>query len=106
MFIKNQQFKDEETLMEVLFDFNLGEPSVYTKELYTQIDKELEGNKNYQDYRKTLSSDDQTELDVEERDMRLAEILMAEFNSFEVQSSCLYAVKNKEKTLLFEMLLV
>ncbi len=103
MFIKNQRFSDEETLMEVLFDFSLGEPAPHTSDLYAQIDKELEGNTAYQEYRSTLDEDDRIELESEERDMRLAEVLMEQFEAFVVKQSKLYGVKGAEETLLYEM---
>ncbi len=103
MFIKNQRFSDEETLMEVLFDFSLGYPAAHTARMYADIDKELEGNTAYQEYRATLTGDDRLELETEERDMRLAEVLMQQFESFAVKQAKLYGVKGGEETLLYEV---
>ena len=38
MYIKNQVFKDEDTLMEMLFDFSLGTPSAMIQTLKAGIE--------------------------------------------------------------------
>jgi len=104
MFIKNQTFKDEETLMEMLFDFSLGTASELTNKLVAEINKDLEVNEAYIKYRASLQDeDDRTELYEEERDMRLAEILMEQYDAFEVKDSKLYATKGGHKALLYEI---
>lgn len=104
MFIKNQTFKDEDTLMEMLFDFSLGEPTVFIKEHLAAIEKELESNTAYQNYRQTLEEEeDRLELEAEERYIRLAEALMQEFDVFKVFSQKLFGVKNDRETLLYEI---
>lgn len=107
MFIKNQVFKDEETLLELLFDFGLGDASPLISEMYANIDRDLEQNEAYKTYRDSLlDEDDREELYTEERDMRLAEQLMEMFTSFQVHARKLYGLKNDEKILLFEIDLV
>jgi len=104
MYIKNQKFSDEETLLEMLFDFSLGTRSAYAEQLVADIDKDLAENEKYIEYMKTLQdADDRAEVYEEERDMRLAEILMEQFESFEVKNSCLYGVKGNKAELLFEV---
>lgn len=104
MFIKNQSFKDEETLMEMLFDFAIGQPSAFTEKMIAEIDKELEGNAAYIEYYNSLQDpDDRVELYTEERDMRLAERLMTMFDSFAVNSACLYGIAGADQTLLYEV---
>lgn len=104
MFIKNQVFKDEDTLLEMLFDFNLGTASPLIGNMYADIDKGLEENTAYTTYRDSLQDeDDRLELFTEERDLRLAEQLMQMFDSFQVSDRKLFGLKDKEKTLLFEV---
>ncbi|XZF14992.1 hypothetical protein ACTHGU_02570 [Chitinophagaceae bacterium MMS25-I14] len=104
MFIKNQTFKDEDTLLEVLFDFGLGEATPFIQTLVTGIDADLLQNDAYQQYYNSLTDEeDQMELYAEEKDLRLAELLMEQFESFAVQSSKLYGVKGSERTLLYEV---
>jgi hypothetical protein len=104
MFIKNQRFTDEETLMEMLFDFGLGIPSQLTNDLISDINRELEVNEAYNKYRDSLQDeDDRAELYEEERDMRLAEKLMEAYDGFEIKDSKLYATKAGNKTLLYEI---
>ena len=104
MFIKNQAFRDEDTLLEMLFDFSLGQPAQLLQELIAAIDKELEANTAYQEYYNSLQDiDDKAELYTEERDLRLAEQLMEIFDSFEVYSANLYGVKGGTRILLYEM---
>jgi hypothetical protein len=106
MFIKNQTFKDEDTLLELLFDFSLGEPSSLISGLRQDIEKDLEGNEEYKQYRATLEEEDRLELEAEERDLRLAEVLMTRFESFFVDQQTLYGRKGGEKTLLYSIDLV
>ncbi len=76
MYIKNQFFKDEDTLAEVLFDFYLGEPAAPTKKLMQAIEKDLAENTEYNKYLASLNDpDDKKELEEEERSLRLAEKL-------------------------------
>jgi hypothetical protein len=104
MFIKNQTFTDEETLLELLFDFGLGESSDYIKELVAGIDKDLAANDAYQKYYESLQDeDDRVELYTEERDLRLAEILMQQFEKFVVDKRTLYGVSGEARTLLFSI---
>ncbi len=107
MFIKNQFFKDEETLLEQLFDFGLGEPADIVQQLIAGIDKELEQNQAFREYKATLTDEeDILELDTEERMIRLAEKLMTQFDSFAVEKCKLYGIKGDERTLLYEIDLV
>lgn len=104
MFIKNQIFSDEETLMEMLFDFSLGMPSQLTSQLIAEINQELAVNDAYHKYHDSLEDeDDRTELYEEERDMRLAEKLMDAYDGFEIKDSRLYATKDGNRTLLYEI---
>lgn len=104
MYIKNQKFSDEETLLEMLFDFGLGTRSAYTSELVALIDNELAQNEKYNELLSTITDvDDKAEVYEEERDMRLAEMLMTRFSSFEVYKSCLYGINETGKQLLFEI---
>lgn len=101
MYIKNQVFKDEETLLEMIFDFSLGEHTSVISELIRDIQKELEGNTAYQEYRNTLEEEDRLELEAEEQDIRLAEALMERFDTFKTANQKLYGTKDGKETLLY-----
>ncbi|MBS1587082.1 MAG: hypothetical protein JSS82_16230 [Bacteroidetes bacterium] len=104
MHVKNQKFKDEETLLEMLFDFGIGEPSPLINSMVVEIEKELEGNAAYKQYYSELTdADDRAELYTEERDLRLAEQLIEKFDSFEVFAAKLFAIKGGERTLLYTL---
>jgi hypothetical protein len=103
MYIKNQTFSDEETLLEMLFDFALGEPAPLVAELRKEIAEALEKNEPYVQYRATLGEEDRLELEAEEQDLRLSEALMNRFGSFKVQDRKLYGIGDSGETLLFEM---
>lgn len=104
MFIKNQTFKDEDTLLEVLFDFDLGTPTAVVTEARDQIEKDLAENKAYQDYYASLTDEeDRLELATEERYIRLAEALMDQYDTFVVERQHLFGVRDGERTLLYEM---
>ena len=104
MFVKDQKFKDEETLLELLFDFGLGQPSELLRGMIADIDKELETNTAYIEYYNSLQdADDRVELYTEERDLRLAERLQEMFDSFMVQKARLYGIKVGERMLLYSI---
>lgn len=103
MYIKSQTFSDEDTLMEMLFDFSLGDPSPLVTQLKETIEMELETNEAYQKYRQTLGEEDRLELESEERYIRLAEALMGQFDSFKTAQHKLYGLKNGHETILYEI---
>lgn len=104
MFIKNQQFNDEENLLEQLFDFGLGEATAEVRQMMQEIDAEVLKNEAFQKYRASLSDEEEImELDDEERRIRLAERLMANYDSFEVFKSQLFGIKEGNKTLLYSI---
>ena len=107
MYIKNQVFKDEDTLMEMLFDFSLGTPSAMIQSLKAGIEKDLEHNEAYKEYLATLTDDeDRLEVETEERSIRLAEALMKQFDSFKTVRQKLFGVHGNEEILLYEIDLV
>src|SRR5438105_4069483 len=106
MYIKNEVFRDEETLLEMIFDFSLGDPSPMIQELVNSIQKQLEGNTAYQEYRNTLAEEDRLELEAEEQDLRVAEALMERFDSFKTHNQQLYGIKDNMETLLYSIDLV
>jgi hypothetical protein len=103
MFIKNQSFKDEETLMEVLFDFDLGDASPVIAALQQDVEQDLDQNDAFKTYRASLTDEeDILELDADERNIRLAEKLMMAYASFTVEDKKLYGLsENGERTLLY-----
>ena len=104
MFIKNNIFYDEDTLLEAMFDFNIGNVSPYIKAEIEKIDNDLKANDAYQQYVATLSDeDDRAELYIEERDLRLAEVLMNRFEQFVIERAKLFGVKDGKRTLLYEI---
>jgi hypothetical protein len=104
MFIKNQTFNDEDTLLEAMFDFDIGDKSAYTLALIAEIDKDLAANEEYIRYRDSLTDeDDRSELYIEERDLRLAELFMQRFDSFVIDRAKLYGVKANKRELLYEI---
>ena len=107
MYIKNQVFKDEETLQEMLFDFSLGDPSAFMQALIAETDKELAANEKFTAYMNSLQDeDDRSELYIEERDLILSEKLMAMYDQFEVNKAKLYGVKDGKQELLYQIDLV
>lgn len=107
MYIKNQSFNDEDTLLEILFDFSLGDPSPVVAELKEQIEKDLSSNEAYVEYHASLTNEeDRMELEAEERLIRLGEALMAMFESFKTKQQKLYGMKAGSDTLLYEIDLV
>ena len=107
MYIKNQVFKDEDTLQEMLFDFSLGNPSAFMQALISETEKELEANETFMTYMNSLQDeDDKSELYIEERDMILSDKLLSLYDQFEVVKAKLYGVKDGKQQLLYEIDLV
>jgi hypothetical protein len=106
MYIANQSFKDEGTLLESIFDFSLGNASELINNLLADIQKELSENTTFQEYRTTLNPEDQEELDAGEQDIRLSEKLMNIFDSFAVAKQQLFGIKDNQQTLLYNIDLV
>jgi rubrerythrin len=107
VFVKNQSFSDEETLLEVLFDFELGAPTPYIQEIRSEINHELKDHEEYQALLATMTDEeDRMELEDEERRLRLADILLERFTSFRTLKQKLYGVKDDQETLLWEIDLV
>jgi hypothetical protein len=106
MFLKNRSFNDEDSLMEALFDFGLGDPTPETRELMRIIEDDLAENETFINYRKTLSEEDRQELDAGERSIRLAEALMQRYDSFTIHFGKLWGLKGGERTLLYEIELI
>jgi hypothetical protein len=102
MFIKNQTFKDEETLMEMLFDFSLGDATEYMNALIATVNKDMEADTAYVTYRDTITDEEEKlELIEDERLARLTTFLLNNFDSFEVSDAKLYAVKGDVKQQLY-----
>jgi hypothetical protein len=104
MYIKDQTFKDEENLLEILFDFSLGTSTDIVKNIISEISSDLKTNEEYNKYYNSLKDEeDRLELHDEETRLRLAEQLMGLFESFEVNKAKLYGIKNAERKLLYEI---
>lgn len=104
MYIQNQSFSDEETLLEQLFDFGLGDPTPEVQALLVSISDELNANKDYQAYKATLSDEEEImELEDDENRALLAERLMAMYESFVVEKNQLFGIKGNAKTLIYSI---
>ncbi len=104
MYIKNQRFTDEETLMEMLFDFSLGEASHTVSQIMQEIEEILGNNDTYQNYLATLTNaEDRQELETEERLIRLAEALQEKFSQFEIKDQRLFGVADDAYVLLYHI---
>jgi type II secretory pathway predicted ATPase ExeA len=102
MYIQNQSFSDEETLLEQLFDFGLGDPTPEIQALLESISEQLKGNKDYQAYKVTLSDEEEImELEDDESRALLAERLMELYESFVVDTNQLFGIKGDQRTLLY-----
>lgn len=107
MFVKNQSFSDEATLLEALFDFALGKATLMILGLQKGIELELEKNEEYQKYKASLTDEeDILELEAEEKEIRLAEALLKEFDFFTIRDQKLYGVKGLGEALLYQIDLV
>lgn len=107
MFIKNQKFSDEETLMEILFDFGLGDASPLMQEVIQEVSRMIESDLELTNHLRTLEEEDAMELLTDIQLEQQAKKLQAQFTSFAVNKARLYGItaENEEK-LLYEIDLV
>ncbi|RYE26009.1 MAG: hypothetical protein EOP51_01930 [Sphingobacteriales bacterium] len=103
MYIKNQVFKDEDTLLEMLFDFALGEPGQIISDLLQQIEAAMKGDAALQEHLKSLEEEYMLELEDDIRQENLSRGLMQLFTSFKVQSAHLYGINEESETLLYSV---
>ncbi|OSZ78413.1 hypothetical protein CAP35_09195 [Chitinophagaceae bacterium IBVUCB1] len=98
MYIKQQKFSDEETLYEVLYDFEIGTPYTYVTNLHAEINQILQNNKEIQEY---ISSIDAEEADVFIDDWKrsqVAKVLLANFDTFIVTKNTFSGINGNSET--------
>lgn len=104
MFIKNQTFSDEDTLLEMLFDFEIGEASDFMKGVLLEVNKTIDADKELEEHLKTLEEEDRLELHKDIQLEQLAKALQKTFSSFSVYKAGLYGHKSKDdKVLLYQV---
>ncbi|RYD52713.1 MAG: hypothetical protein EOP52_00765 [Sphingobacteriales bacterium] len=108
MFIKNQSFSDRDTLLEVAYDFELGERSAFLQKMVGAIDEALRTDTEYQTELSGMADDeDRDEFADEVKREFLANMLDEKFSSFEVQNRKWYGIEaDGTRTLLAEVDLV
>jgi hypothetical protein len=103
MFIKNQQFNDDDTLFEVLYDFEIGEPSGYMQGIVDALTKAMNEDAELTAHLRTLEEEDALELFDDIRREQIVGFLKKNFSGFVVDSACFYGLSNAEKSLLYSM---
>jgi septal ring factor EnvC (AmiA/AmiB activator) len=104
MYIQNQEFSDSETLIDMLFDFELGNASPWLQTLKTEIDAAVSANQAFTEFVATLTDEEERmEVQDEERRLQLAALLQDQFTAFEVKNNTLLAKNDKEVVVLYEI---
>lgn len=104
MYIQNQEFSDSETLIDMLFDFELGNASPWLQNLKTEIDTAVSANQAFTEFVATLTDEEERmEVQDEERRLQLAALLQEQFTAFEVKNNTLLAKNDKEVVVLYEI---
>jgi len=104
MYIQNQEFSDSETLIDMLFDFELGNASPWLQTLKTEIDAAVSANQAFTEFVATLTDEEERmEVQDEERRLQLAALLQEQFTIFEVKNNTLLAKNDKEVVVLYEI---
>src|SRR5688500_17425720 len=107
MFIKNQKFSDEETLIEMLFDFGLGNASPFMQEIVQDVSRMIESDLEFTNHLRTLDEEDAMELLTDIQLEQQAKKLQQHFTSFAVSNARLYGLKEGgEEQLLYQIDLV
>lgn len=104
MFIKNQKFSDEDTLLEMLFDFGLGDASPFMREVIAEVNKHIEADTELAAHLKMLEEEDAMELIVDIQLEQQAKKLQQHFKTFAVYKAGLYGLKEGgEEVLLYQV---
>ncbi len=104
MYIQNQEFSDSETLIDMLFDFELGNASPWLQTLKTEIDAAVSANQAFTEFVATLTDEEERmEVQDEERRLQLAALLQEQYTAFEVKNNTLLAKNDKEVVVLYEI---
>ncbi|MBS1772274.1 MAG: hypothetical protein JST82_05395 [Bacteroidetes bacterium] len=103
MYVKNQQFNDEDTLFEVLFDFEIGEPSPYMQGIVTNVTKAMDADTALSQHLQTMEEEDRLELYDDIKREQIVNILRQSFQGFAVNNACFYGISAQEKLLLYSI---
>lgn len=106
MYIKNQQFKDADTLMEVLFDFEIGDPSAKMQAIIKEVDTASFENAELKAQAATMEEEDALELLDDWKRERVIHILLNNYSSFKVQDAKLYGKNDSSEDLLYSIDLI
>ena len=93
MYLQNRQFADTETLLEVLFDLELGVATPELEACYTAAGKALAGNAEFQEELASLEDEEDRleEADEAKREV-VAESLQEKFAQFKVEDQKLWGL--------------
>lgn len=104
MFIKNQIFNDEETLLEQLFDFGLGDPSADLASVIQEINLAISQDENFQAHKATIADEEEAmELEDDAQRAQLANYLMSKYIQFVVEKGRLFGINGAERVLLYSI---
>lgn len=101
MYIKNQQFSDEDTLFEVLFDFEIAEPSSYMQGIVDTLTKAMNEDAELTAHLRKMGEEDALELFDDIRREQIVHFLKNNFSGFVVDKGCFYGVSGGERVLLY-----
>ena len=102
MYIKNQQFKDEDTLYEVLFDFEIGEASPYMQAIVDMVVKSVDETQEITDHLSNMQDEEERmELYDDIKRERIVKVLQNNFTSFMVKSAGFYGKTDTDEVLLY-----
>lgn len=106
MYIKNQQFKDADTLMEVLFDFEIGDPSAKMQAIIKEVEIAQAENKELNEQAATMEEEDALELMDDWKRERVIHISFNSYSSFKVHDAKLYGKNDSSEDLLYSIDLI
>lgn len=106
MYIKNQQFNDTDTLLEVLFDFEIGDPSTKMQAFIKEVDTAATENEELKAQAATMEEEDALELLDDWKRERVIHILLNNYSSFKVHDAKLYGKNESTEDLLYSIDLI
>lgn len=106
MYIKNQQFNDTDTLLEVLFDFEIGDASAKMNAIISEVELALANNAELNTQAANMDEEEAMELLDDWKRERVIHILTNHYASFIVQDAKLYGKNESSDDLLYSIDLI
>lgn len=101
MYIRNRKFKDEDTLFEVLYDFEIGNTQLYIDEVYSVVNQQFVSNEALNKELTNMESEDALAYIDDWKREQVVKILLQDFESFVVNNNSFFGIKGNQQVPLY-----